>query len=153
MDWPVSALASIDFYMTVFGLGVIVRFGIITGVPAILEPFAHSGVMFLFGALYLIEHVAEKIPVVAVGWNWAHAVIKPISIVLFVIVATFDIGVSTLIMAVPFAFVITVILSLVDAKLWTFLGLVPVLPVVVTLIEDVVVFVLMMRSVTTLVGA
>ena len=157
MQWPVvalllklSALASIDFYMTVFGLGLLVRFGGITGMPGVLQPFGHAGVMFLFGTLYLIEHIAEKIPGVAVAWNWVHAVIKPISVVLFVIVVTLDIGVGTLIVAVPFALVITVILSLLDAKIWTFLGLIPVLPVFVTLVEDVVVFVLVMQSVAGL---
>jgi len=87
-----TTLAAIDFYVTAFGAGLVIRDGWIEGVPEFLNPLAQTESLWIFGGLYLLEHFAAKIPVVAVAWNWAHAAIKPFAIAIFVAIVAFQVS-------------------------------------------------------------
>lgn len=142
-----TALAAIDFYMVAFGSGLVIRYGWIEGVPAFLNPLAQPESLWIFGALYFLEHFAEKIPVVAVTWNWVHAAIKPFAIAIFVAIVAFQVSAWFCLVATVLAFVLALVISLIDAKIWTFLGLIPIpLPqIIATIIEDIVVFLLLLK--------
>jgi len=71
-----SFASGINLYATVATLGLLQRFEVIA-LPPSLAILAHPVVLALAVALYLIEFVADKIPVVDHLWDAVHTFIRP----------------------------------------------------------------------------
>ncbi len=68
--------SGLNLYATVLTLGLLQRFGIIH-LPPSLESFAHTWILAIAGALYLIEFFADKVPFVDTAWDAIHTFIRP----------------------------------------------------------------------------
>lgn len=68
--------SGLNLYATVLTLGLLQRFGIIH-LPPSLEALAHTWILAIAGALYLIEFFADKIPLVDTAWDAIHTFIRP----------------------------------------------------------------------------
>lgn len=71
-----SFAAGLNLYATVAALGLMQRFGV-AQLPAPLQVLAHPAVLTAAIALYVIEFVADKIPVVDTVWDVVHTFIRP----------------------------------------------------------------------------
>jgi hypothetical protein len=71
-----SFASGINLYATVATLGLLERFGVIA-LPSSLAVLAHPVVLGLAIALYLVEFVADKIPVVDHVWDAIHTFVRP----------------------------------------------------------------------------
>jgi hypothetical protein len=139
--------ASFDLYATVFFIGLFTRFDWIQGTPAYLLPLAKNGPLTLFGIIYFIEHIVEKIPGIAVAWNWFHVFARPITIILFLLITAFEFESGTLALSIIPVIVITLLINVFDAKLWTVIGLIPVVPIFITILEDIIVALIIIKKV------
>jgi hypothetical protein len=75
------ALASgLNLYATVLVIGIVVRFGWLTLPPALqaLAVLGHPLVLAVAAGLYLVEFVADKVPVVDHAWDAVHTFIRPV---------------------------------------------------------------------------
>lgn len=73
-------LSGIRLYSTVFAVGLGIRTGFLD-VPrglSQLEVLASTPILFIAGAVYLIEFLADKIPWVDSAWDLVHTVIRPL---------------------------------------------------------------------------
>jgi len=68
--------SGLNLYATVATLGLLQRFGVIH-LPASLEILAHSWVLGIAAALYLLEFFADKVPYVDTVWDVVHTFIRP----------------------------------------------------------------------------
>lgn len=68
-------LSGINLYATVLALGLLQRFHL-AHLPGDLEYLAHNWVIGVSAALYLIQFVADKIPVVDSAWDVVHTFIR-----------------------------------------------------------------------------
>jgi hypothetical protein len=68
-------LSGINLYATVLALGVLQRFNL-AHLPGDLQYLAHNWVIALSAALYVIQFVADKIPVVDSVWDAIHTFIR-----------------------------------------------------------------------------
>jgi hypothetical protein len=68
--------SGLNLYATVATLGLLQRFGVIH-LPAPLEVLAHSWVLGIAAALYLLEFFADKVPYVDTIWDAVHTFIRP----------------------------------------------------------------------------
>jgi hypothetical protein len=68
-------LSGINLYATVFTLGLLQRFALVH-LPGDLSYLAHTWVLALSGALYVIQFVADKIPAVDSAWDMVHTFIR-----------------------------------------------------------------------------
>src|SRR5437764_4838110 len=83
MDWLTTLttalgsawLSGINLYATVATLGLLQRFGL-ARLPGDLAVLSHDWIIALAGALYLIEFVADKIPVVDTVWDAIHTFVR-----------------------------------------------------------------------------
>src|SRR5512143_1673255 len=71
-----SFAPGINLYATVATLGLLHRFEVIA-LPPSLAVLAHPVVLVLAVALYLVEFVADKIPVVDHVWDAIHTFVRP----------------------------------------------------------------------------
>jgi hypothetical protein len=76
----VSFLSGMRLYSTVFALGLALRFDWIQLPPELgsLEVLAETPVLLVAGAIYLVEFVADKIPLVDTVWDAVHTFIRPL---------------------------------------------------------------------------
>jgi hypothetical protein len=132
-------LASIDFYATVGVIAFGLYFNWITGIPIYLHPLGTPGAVGIFGLIWFIEHIVEKIPGVAIAWKWFHAIAKPIAILSFLLIVAFKMNSGTLALAIVPGLILTIIINLIYAKIWTVLGAIPVIPIFVTILEDIII--------------
>jgi len=72
----ISFAAGINAYATVLALGVFQRLGVVH-LPQHLDVLGTTPVIGAAALLYLIEFVADKIPVVDSAWDAIHTVIRP----------------------------------------------------------------------------
>lgn len=73
-------LSGIRLYSTVFAVGLGIRTGFLD-VPerlSQLEVLASTPILFIAGAVYLVEFLADKIPWVDSAWDLVHTVIRPL---------------------------------------------------------------------------
>ncbi|NBB31511.1 DUF4126 domain-containing protein [Cellulophaga sp. BC115SP] len=148
------SLAAVDFYATSLFIGLALRFTWFAGIPSYFSPLATDGFLMLFGVLYLVEHFVEKIPGASVAWTWAHAIVKPIAVLVFLLQIAFNTSFEISFMTILLGLILVVLISLIDAKLWTVLGFIPFAPVVVTIAEDIIVVLLVSKSILpNLIGA
>jgi hypothetical protein len=85
----VSFLSGVRLYSTVFAIGAGVRLGWI-GLPPELSPLevlASTPILVLAGSLYLIEFVADKVPLVDTLWDSVHTLIRPLGAAVLAAVA------------------------------------------------------------------
>ena len=75
-----ACLAGINLYLTVFATGLAIHFHWITLSPAYqsLQILGDPIVIFVAGALYFVEFLADKIPWIDSAWDAVHTVIRPI---------------------------------------------------------------------------
>jgi Domain of unknown function (DUF4126) len=68
--------SGLNLYATIATLGLLQRFGVIH-LPPQLQVLAHPWVLGIAIALYVIEFLADKIPLVDTIWDAVHTVIRP----------------------------------------------------------------------------
>jgi len=72
-----SWASGINLYMTVAGLGIMHRMGVVT-LPGNMEALAHPLIILAAVAMYVVEFVADKIPFVDSVWDSIHTFIRPL---------------------------------------------------------------------------
>jgi hypothetical protein len=83
MDWLTTLttafgaawLSGINLYATVATLGLLQRFGL-ARLPGDLAVLSHDWIIALAAGLYVIEFVADKIPVVDSAWDAIHTFVR-----------------------------------------------------------------------------
>lgn len=138
-------LASLDFFAVVFLIGLIIRFEWFQGVPTFLNPLASNDMLLLFGILYVVEFFIEKIPGVASVWHGFNAFLKPIAILIFIFSVVFNADLEIGFFTVVFGIGTLLICGILSAKLRIIVGLMPGISVILTLIEDAIVFFLLVK--------
>lgn len=73
-----SFAAGLNLYATLLTAGLLQRFGVVE-LPASLEIVAHPTVLVLAGILFVVEFVADKVPLVDSLWDVAHTAIRPLA--------------------------------------------------------------------------
>lgn len=73
-----SLASGVNLYAAVLVVGLGVRYGWISGLPAELHALAHPIVLIVAGVMYGLEFFADKIPFVSVAWDAIHTVIRPL---------------------------------------------------------------------------
>jgi hypothetical protein len=68
--------SGLNLYATIATLGLLQRFGVIH-LPEQLQVLAHPWVLGIAIALYFVEFLADKIPLVDTVWDAIHTVIRP----------------------------------------------------------------------------
>jgi Domain of unknown function (DUF4126) len=68
--------SGLNLYATIATLGLLQRFGVIH-LPEQLQVLGHPWVLGIAIALYVIEFLADKIPLVDTVWDAIHTVIRP----------------------------------------------------------------------------
>jgi hypothetical protein len=140
-------LAAIDFYATGFFIGIAIKYKLFEGIPEFLNPLASSNILLLFGTLYTVEFFLEKAPMAPIAWNWAHVIVKPIAVLIFLLAVAYKVEFSINFFTVLFAFITVIIVSFFDAKIWTFLGLLPGIPIIATLLEDIIIVLVVSKTI------
>jgi len=79
--------SGLNLYATVATLGLLQRFGVLH-LPPGLQGLAHSWVLGIAIALYLLEFFADKIPFVDTIWDAVHTFIRPPAAALLAFAAT-----------------------------------------------------------------
>ncbi len=75
---PLSLTAGINLYGTVLIIGLSIRLGWVTNVPPGLAVLGSTPVIVVAGLLYVVEFLADKIPLVDNLWDAIHTVIRPL---------------------------------------------------------------------------
>ena len=86
-----SWASGINLYLTIAGLGIINRLGLIN-LPGNLDVISHPLIIVVAVLLYAVEFFADKIPLVDSAWDSIHTFIRPIGSGLLAYMATTDIG-------------------------------------------------------------
>jgi hypothetical protein len=73
-----SFVSGINLYATVLVVGLGIRYHWVTGLPSELAILAHPVVIALAGALYALEFLADKIPLVSTLWDGLHTFVRPV---------------------------------------------------------------------------
>jgi hypothetical protein len=68
--------SGLNLYATIATLGLLERFGVVH-LPERLQVLAHPWVLGIAIALYVIEFLADKIPLIDTVWDAIHTVIRP----------------------------------------------------------------------------
>src|SRR5262245_29071138 len=71
----ISFAAGLNVYATLATLGLLARTGVLA-LPPGLEPVASWWIIGVAAALYLVEFVADKIPLFDVIWNALHTFVR-----------------------------------------------------------------------------
>lgn len=71
-----SWASGINLYLTVAGLGIADRLGLIN-LPGGLDVLAHPLVILIAVLLFVVEFFADKIPYVDSAWDSVHTIIRP----------------------------------------------------------------------------
>ena len=72
-----SWASGVNLYLTVAGLGICHRAGIIT-LPGNMDALSHPLVIGVAVLLFIVEFFADKIPYVDSGWDSVHTFIRPL---------------------------------------------------------------------------
>ena len=72
-----SWASGVNLYLTIAGLGIAQRLGWIN-LPGNMDVLSHPLVIIVAIILYLIEFVADKIPLVDSAWDSVHTFIRPL---------------------------------------------------------------------------
>ena len=71
-----SFASGLNLYLTVVAMGLLQRFGVLD-LPASLQVLASPIVLGIAGLMFLVEFVADKVPVVDSAWDAIHTFIRP----------------------------------------------------------------------------
>jgi hypothetical protein len=71
-----SFASGLNLYLTIVATGLFQRFGLLD-LPPSLQILSHPVVLGIAGALFVIEFIADKIPVVDSAWDAVHTFIRP----------------------------------------------------------------------------
>lgn len=71
-------VSGVNLYLGALVTGLAIRFHLVTGLPQGLDILAHPAVLIATGVLFLLEFLADKIPVVASVWDFVHTLIRPV---------------------------------------------------------------------------
>jgi hypothetical protein len=74
---PFAVASGINLYATVAVVGLCARFELVA-LPEQYQAFAHPAVIGAALTLYLVEFIADKIPVIDTAWDAVHTVIRPL---------------------------------------------------------------------------
>lgn len=73
-----SFAAGLNLYATILTAGLLQRFGVVE-LPASLDVVAHPAVLGIAAVLFVVEFVADKVPLVDSVWDVAHTLIRPLA--------------------------------------------------------------------------
>ena len=79
---PLALTSGINLYLTVLVVGLSLRFNLVTNVPPGLEVLASVPILVAAGVFYVIEFIADKVPLVDSLWDLIHTVIRPAGAIL-----------------------------------------------------------------------
>jgi hypothetical protein len=71
-----SFASGLNLYLTIVATGLFQRFGLLD-LPPSLQILSHPVVLGIAGTLFVIEFIADKIPVVDSAWDTIHTFIRP----------------------------------------------------------------------------
>lgn len=71
-----SFASGLNLYATILSAGLLERFSVIT-LPPSLQVLAHPVVLALALLLFVVEFVADKVPLVDSVWDAVHTFIRP----------------------------------------------------------------------------
>ena len=79
---PLALSAGINLYLTVLVVGLSIRFGWVSSYPPGLQVLASLPLLVAAGVMYVIEFVADKVPLVDTAWDLLHTIIRPAGAIL-----------------------------------------------------------------------
>lgn len=88
----IAFASGVNLYAAVLMVGLGIRFNLLQGLPAELQPLANPIVLGVAAVLYVMEFVADKIPVVSAVWDTIHTVIRPLGAAAMALAATAKLG-------------------------------------------------------------
>jgi uncharacterized membrane protein len=74
-----ASAAGINAYATLLVLGVLVRYNLVPLTSSTAQFFAQDWVLVTLALLYLVEFVADKVPVVDHAWDVVHTFVRPVA--------------------------------------------------------------------------
>jgi hypothetical protein len=74
----VSFAAGLNTYATVLALGVMHRLGVVH-LPSQLDVIGRTPIIAVAALLYVVEFVADKVPIIDSVWDAIHTVIRPVA--------------------------------------------------------------------------
>ena len=85
-----SVTSGLNLYATVLATGLAIRFGWIAPPDSLsgLQVLADTTVLAAAAALFVVEFIADKVPVVEHAWDLLHTVVRPVGAVWIGLVAT-----------------------------------------------------------------
>lgn len=75
---PLALTSGINLYATLLIVGLSIRLGWVTQFPAGMEAIGSWPVIIIAGVFYIVEFLADKIPVVDDVWDMIHTFIRPV---------------------------------------------------------------------------
>jgi len=73
-----SFVSGINLYATILAVGLAIRYNWVADLPPELQILAHPAVLVVAGAMYVIEFLADKVPIVSTLWDALHTFIRPV---------------------------------------------------------------------------
>lgn len=89
---PLALTSGINLYATLVIIGLSIQLGWVTNYPAGLDAVGSWVVIIVSGVFYIIEFLADKIPVVDNVWDMIHTFIRPVgaALVSFAVISQMD---------------------------------------------------------------
>lgn len=89
---PLALTSGINLYATLVIIGLSIRLGWVSQYPAGLEAVGSWPVIIVAGVFYIVEFLADKIPVVDNVWDMIHTFIRPVgaALVSFAVISQMD---------------------------------------------------------------
>ncbi len=89
---PLALTSGINLYATILIVGLSIRLNWVSNPPAGLEPLGSWVVIVVAAVFYLVQFLADKIPVVDNVWDMIHTFIRPLGagLVAFAVVVQMD---------------------------------------------------------------
>jgi hypothetical protein len=82
-----SFAAGLNLYATLLTAGLLHRFGVVQ-LPATLDVVAHPAILAIAGVLFVVEFIADKVPLVDTTWDLVHTLIRPLAAAVLAIAGT-----------------------------------------------------------------
>jgi hypothetical protein len=139
--------SSIDLYITVFLIGFIIHFGWDTNVPAFLNPLSEFNSRLIFGLLYCIEFIAEKIPVVLSIWTGLNVLVKPAITFYFLYIITQNLSSFSDVFLIWFCYVVYLLVVVGEGYLTHLLDFLPGSSWILTVLEDIFIAIIVINTI------
>jgi len=92
MTLPLSLTAGLNLYATVLVVGLAVRYGWVQNAPQSLDVLGSLPVLIVAAVMYLIEFIADKLPVVEHVWDLIHTFIRPLGAIAIAVILAYGEG-------------------------------------------------------------